>query len=198
MPAIRKRTNQGLGERGKCMRNYSQGSTVECHKVKSPARGACVHLRSLQLTNYRNFRRLALTLEDGPTIIQGENAQGKTNLLEAIELMATTKSARAGTERELINWAIVDDVQTDGSGLGAAEPFARVAAVTIHERGETQADILIRALSGASEDDRSVTTTKTFRVNGVPRRALEFVGEINVVSFSPEDVDLVAGSPAGR
>jgi DNA replication and repair protein RecF len=152
-----------------------------------------VHLKSLQLTNYRNFRRLALTLGDEPTIIQADNAQGKTNLLEAVELLATTKSSRAGSDRELVHWAVA----SPSDELAAAEAFGRINAVVAHPRGETKAEVVLR-LFEAAEDGTGPNVSKSFRVNGVPRRALEFVGEINVVSFSPEDVELVAGPPSGR
>ncbi|MEA2639219.1 MAG: replication and repair protein RecF [Chloroflexota bacterium] len=152
-----------------------------------------MYLRSLQLTNYRNFRRFALTLSDGPTVIQGANAQGKTNLLEAIELLATTKSARAGSDRELIRWGTLDG-QVDG--VTPPEPFARIAAGVSRTQGDVKAEVLIRAVD--APDDAAASVSKVFRINGMPRRALEFVGEINVISFSPEDVDLVAGSPSGR
>jgi DNA replication and repair protein RecF len=152
-----------------------------------------VHLSSLQLTNYRNFRRLALTLGDEPTIIQADNAQGKTNLLEAVELLATTKSSRAGSDRELVHWAVT----AGGDALSAAEAFGRISAVVAQPRGETKADVVLRVLE-AGEDGVTPSVSKGFRINGLPRRALEFVGEINVVSFSPEDVELVAGAPAGR
>ncbi|MBM2810149.1 MAG: recF [Chloroflexi bacterium] len=149
-----------------------------------------VHLRSLKLTNYRNFRRLALSLDDGPTVVQAENAQGKTNLLEAIALLATTKSGRASSDRELIHWAALQNNDLP------AEPFARISAVIGHERGEIHADVVVRA--GDPTDDGTLNASKTFRLNGLPRRAVEFIGEINVVSFSPEDVELVAGAPSGR
>lgn len=152
-----------------------------------------MYLRSLQLTNYRNFRRLALTLGDEPTIIQADNAQGKTNLLEAVELLATTKSSRAGSDRELVHWAVASPTDE----LSAAEAFGRINAVVAHPRGETKADVILRVIEGG-EDGAGPSVSKSFRVNGLPRRALEFVGEINVVSFSPEDVELVAGPPAGR
>jgi DNA replication and repair protein RecF len=150
-------------------------------------------LRSLQLTNYRNFRRLALTLGDEPTIIQADNAQGKTNLLEAVELLATTKSSRAGTDRELIHWAVASSTDE----VSAAEAFGRISGVVADARGETKAEVVLRLLDG-SDDGAGPSVSKSFRLNGLPRRALEFVGEINVVSFSPEDVALVAGPPAGR
>ena len=150
-------------------------------------------LRSLQLTNYRNFRRLALALEDGPTIIEARNAQGKTNLLESVELLATTKSARASTDRELIHWAVLEH---KNNGTVEPEPFARITAIVAHEHGETRADVLLRIID--AEDGAAPGISKSFRINGVPRRALEFIGEINVVSFSPEDVSLVDGSPSVR
>ncbi len=150
-----------------------------------------MYLRSLRLTNFRNFRRLALDLADGPTVIQGENAQGKTNLLEAIELLATGKSSRASTERELIHWDVLR------APAGAYESFARVSAAVAHERGEVHADILLRAIDNGT-GDTAPTVAKTFRLNGLPRRALDFIGEINVVAFAPTDVELVAGPPAGR
>ncbi|MPZ15216.1 MAG: DNA replication/repair protein RecF [Chloroflexi bacterium] len=153
-----------------------------------------VYLRSLQLTNYRNFRRLALSLDDGPTVIQAENAQGKTNLLEAIELLATTKSARASSDRELIHWGAI---RANGDGLALAEPFARVSAVVAQRDGETRAEAIIRLIE-STEDAATPGASKTFRINGLPRRAVEFVGETNVVSFSPDDVALVAGAPSGR
>lgn len=151
-----------------------------------------MYIRSLQLTNYRNFRRLALALEEGTTVIQAGNAQGKTNLLEAIELLATAKSARAASDRELIHW---DALRADTREQGW-ESFGRVSAIVGHERGEIRADVILQVTEAEASSGPAVS--KAFRLNGVPRRALEFVGEINVVSFSPEDVGLVAGPPAGR
>jgi len=153
-----------------------------------------VYVRSLQLTNYRNFRRFALTLDDGPTVIVGGNAQGKTNLLESLELLATAKSARAGADRELVRW---DALAGEEDGIAPPEPFARIGAAVERGNGEVKAEVLIRALD-AGEQASGPAVSKTFRINGAPRRALEFIGEINVVSFSPEDVELVAGSPGGR
>jgi DNA replication and repair protein RecF len=150
-----------------------------------------VLLKSLRLTNFRSYRRLALELDAGPTVIQGENAQGKTNLLEAIELLATGKSSRASTERELIHWEVLRNP------AAAHEAFARISATVTHERGDIQADIVLRASETASTES-APTVAKSFRINGLARRALDFIGEINVVAFSPADVDLVGGPPAGR
>ncbi len=61
-----------------------------------------MHITHLSLTNFRNYRRLDLDLPASAVVIQGDNAQGKTNLLESVYFLATTKSHRASSESELL------------------------------------------------------------------------------------------------
>ena len=61
-------------------------------------------LKRLALTNFRSYSRLGLELPPGVVVFHGANGQGKTNLLEAVYVLATTKSPRAGGDRELLNW----------------------------------------------------------------------------------------------
>ena len=69
-----------------------------------------LYLESLALTNFRNYVSLNLPLGPGTFILWGDNAQGKSNILEAVyTCLATTKSSRASNERELINWEALDD-----------------------------------------------------------------------------------------
>lgn len=63
-----------------------------------------MHIEQLQLTNYRNYEKLDISFDDKVNVIIGENAQGKTNLMEAIYVMAFTKSHRTPREKELIGW----------------------------------------------------------------------------------------------
>ena len=161
-----------------------------------------MYVRRLELTNYRNFGKLSLDLADGPVVFHGENGHGKSNLLEAVELLAAAKSSRAGSDRELINWSALQ--------AGSLEPFTRVRG-TINRGGQdVRAEILVQAdalVASQRTVDRSSGTlvdrpsgtlaaSKRFRVNGVARRALEFVGTINAVAFSPEDVSWWRGRPA--
>ena len=83
------------------------------------------------------------------------NAQGKSNLLEAIELLATGKSARASTERELIHW----DVAAAGPSSGLA--FARISAVVAQPNGETRAEVLLR-LTDPADDAGTPMVSKTY------------------------------------
>jgi len=79
-----------------------------------------MYIQHLSLTNFRNYERLELDLPPHLTVLQGDNAQGKTNLLEAIYLLATAKSHRATTERELLKWSVPKE------GLEVARLLAQV------------------------------------------------------------------------
>lgn len=146
-----------------------------------------MRLTHLSLTNFRNYSRLELSLPERLTIFQGGNAQGKTNLLEAIHLLATGRSPRALAERELINWL----------ALEGALPYARlVAEIGAGQDGQTLELVLEPAANGGGGN--GPTVRKQVRINGVPKRALDLVGRLRVVLFLPEDVSLVAGAPGER
>jgi DNA replication and repair protein RecF len=146
-------------------------------------------LKRLALTNFRSYARLGLELPPGIVVFHGPNGQGKTNLLEAVHVLATTKSPRAGSDRELINWLV----------RGEPLAFARIAASVGRTQGEVHVDLLLRG-DGDSEGSNGSAppVSKQIRVGGLPRRAVEYVGTVNAVYFSPEDVGLVSGPPAGR
>lgn len=65
-----------------------------------------MYAKELVINNFRNYKQARLAFSRGKNIIIGENAQGKTNLLEAIDLLSSGKSNRAGEERELVLWAL--------------------------------------------------------------------------------------------
>jgi DNA replication and repair protein RecF len=141
-----------------------------------------MYLTRLILTNFRNFTRLALDVPPGPILVRSDNAQGKTNLLEAMYFLATTRSAFARAERQLINWQAMErDVL----------PFARLEA-HVH-RGHQNFKMDITLLPGETG-----TVRKEMRLNGVRKRAMDMVGQLNAVLFLPEDIELVTGSPGAR
>jgi DNA replication and repair protein RecF len=139
-------------------------------------------LTRLLLTNFRNYLRLTLDLPPGPVLLRSDNAQGKTNLLEAIYYLATTRSAFARAERQLVNWQAVERDPL---------PFARVEGHV--RRNESTLQIDITLLPGEKG-----TIRKEMRLNGVKKRALDVVGQLNAVIFLPEDIELVTGSPSVR
>src|SRR5258708_8386828 len=89
-----------------------------------------MHLSHLALKDFRNYRRLDLLPEPGLFLFQGENAQGKTNLLEGVALLATSNSFHASSDREVVNWQ-------------APERIARVAATGNRRAGEAQLEMVI-------------------------------------------------------
>lgn len=130
-------------------------------------------LRRLLLVDYRNYARLDLDVTGALNIFVGENAQGKTNLLEAIYLLATGRSYRTARDAELVRW-------------GAEQ--AVVSAVVLRQVGEARLDVTLREAG-----------PKTVRVNGKVRRRLSDLFGITVaVVFSPDDLRLVKGSPEER
>ena len=144
-----------------------------------------MRLNSLSLTNFRNYVRLELRLPGRLTVLQGANAQGKTALLEAIHLLATGRSPRAGAERELINWL----------ALESALPYARLEAEMGEGREAQKLELVLELVPGGNGNG---IVRKQVRINGVPKRALDLVGRLRVVLFLPEDISLVAGAPAER
>src|SRR5512142_240067 len=129
-----------------------------------------------------------MELAPGLTLLQGNNACGKTNLLEAIFYLATARSPHAGAERELIRWGAADE----------PIPFARVEATVMrHDNRQVRLEIVL--VQGVDENqNHSNRVTKRIKVNGVNRRSIDLFGQVNVVLFLPEDLDLVFGSPSAR
>jgi len=145
-----------------------------------------MRLNHLSLTNFRNYTRLELSLPDRLTVFQGSNAQGKTNLLEAIHLLATGRSPRAVAERELINWL----------ALEGTPPYARLMGeVGAGRDAQTLELVLELARNGGANGP---VVRKQVHINGVPKRGLDLVGRLRVVLFLPEDVSLVSGAPSER
>ncbi|MEX0800030.1 MAG: DNA replication and repair protein RecF [Dehalococcoidia bacterium] len=143
-----------------------------------------MRLLRLLLFDYRNFHRLQVTLAPGASVFVGDNAQGKTNLLEAVYLLATTKELRAETEAQLIRRAALDD----------PIPAARVVGEAESAEGAVKVEIAIIAREGSA----GLLASKKVKVNGVPKRLSDAVGRLTAVLFTAADIDLISGPPASR
>jgi DNA replication and repair protein RecF len=141
-------------------------------------------VRRLTLDNFRNYRRLELDLPAGLLLFLGENAQGKTNLLEAVHLLSTIRSPRTTSDSDLINW--------DVDGV----PVARIVAEAERLAGPVRVEMAIRGAEAITPG--GTRAGKRLRVNGAPRRAAQVVGQISSVFFTPQDLDLIGGPPALR
>jgi DNA replication and repair protein RecF len=143
-----------------------------------------VYIFDLQLSNYRNYPRVALKLDRGLNLFVGENAQGKSNLLEAIYLLSTLRSSRASNDADLVRRDI----------LGSDFPVARLACEVERSAGNLQLEV---AIVGRSTDPTH-RAGKRVRVNGVAKRASDAVGQLAAVLFSTLDIEVVAGPPLMR
>jgi len=141
-----------------------------------------MHLSHLTLTHFRNFRYLDLAFAGPLTVLQGQNAQGKTNLLEAVYFLATSKPVHALNERETVGWQAQDE----------PIPYSRISGrVQVADR-QLDLEILLTPRGDG------LNYTKQIKVNGVPKRSMDLVGLLRAVLFLPEDVKLVDGSPGER
>ncbi|MHB1004151.1 MAG: DNA replication/repair protein RecF [Chloroflexota bacterium] len=148
-----------------------------------------MYLSHLSLENFRNYARLEIDLQAGASVLLGDNAQGKTNLLEAIYFLATTKSFRASSDREVINWL----------ALESSPAYARVVGRCERARGPVEVEIALRLdRPDLVQADVPTPSLKRIRVNKTARRAFDLIGQINVVMFTPQDIDLVNGAPILR
>ncbi len=138
-------------------------------------------LTNLSLTNFRSFAKKQLSFTPQVTLIIGANASGKTNILEAIFLLATGKSFRAGKEIEMI---------CSGAELGQIQ--SKIEQVG----GEQKGNLEVMLTNGVIQE--KIVGKKLYKVNGVNRRWKDFVGNLHCVLFRPEDIDLISGSPSLR
>jgi DNA replication and repair protein RecF len=143
-----------------------------------------MRIRTFQLTDYRNFERLSLDLPSGASVFVGDNAQGKSNLLEAAYLLATMRSLRAETDAQLIRL----------DALSGVLPAARLVADVETREGDLRLELVITVRPGA----QGPIATKTVKVNGIAKRLSSVVGRLAAVLFTADDLDLLTGPPSGR
>jgi len=135
-------------------------------------------LKRLRLQTFRSYLRKEFAFSDGITLIVGPNTSGKTNLLEGIYLLSSGKSFRAGLEQEMIAYK---------------ESLARVKGRILNKE-KTDLEIILTRGELLGEK----VARKKYLVNGISKRAIDFVGNLRSVYFGPEDLDLVTGSPSLR
>lgn len=130
-------------------------------------------LQHLYLQNFRNYSSQSVAFNASKTILLGDNAQGKSNLLEAVELLATLKSHRTSRDRDLIQ-----------AGTSTGHIKARLK----RELGLSELNLVLR--DGGRR--AAMLNGETFK------RQQDFLGNLNAVQFSSLDLDLVRGGPGGR
>lgn len=130
-------------------------------------------IRSLKLKNYRNYDLLKLDFDGAANIFYGDNAQGKTNILEAVYISGTTKSHRGAKDRELIRFG---------------QDESHIEAIVEKNGIDYQLDMHLKKNS-----------PKGIAINKMPiRKASELFGIVNFVFFSPEDLNIIKNGPSER
>ena len=145
-----------------------------------------MYLTHLSLTNFRNFARLDTDVPRGSLVLVGENAQGKTSLLEAIYFLATLTSFHASQDRQLINF------------IAAREPLSVARLVAAYLRGGHPHRMEVRLIQEANGYNHTPQFRKEVLLDGVKLKIHEAVGRFNAVLFLPQMVRIIDGAPEER
>ena len=130
-------------------------------------------IKSLELSDFRNYENLKIDFSSGTNILYGDNAQGKTNILEAIFMSATTKSHKGSKDKEIIRFG---------------KDEAHIRTILDRDNAEYRVDMHLRS-----------SKTKGIAIDGQKiKRASDLIGKLNVVFFSPEDLSIIKNGPSER
>lgn len=130
-------------------------------------------VKSLELSNYRNYETLQIEFSPGMNILYGDNAQGKTNILESIYMSATTKSHKGSKDKETIRFN---------------EEEAHIRTTVFKNNVDYRIDMHIKKHK-----------SKGIAINQIPiKKASELFGVLNIIFFSPEDLNIIKDGPAAR
>ncbi|GHO86811.1 DNA replication/repair protein RecF [Dictyobacter formicarum] len=157
-----------------------------------------MYLSRLTLSDFRNYQQLELPLGPGVFLFHGDNAQGKTNLLEAVSMLATATSFHASSDREVVSWSAPDHVARLDGTVRRREDSIQLEVLVLDPTPPTFAPS-----SGVTVSPRSIelpahAPRKRYKVNGVPKRTIDLIGQMKVVLFAPSDLHLVDGGPEER
>ena len=132
-----------------------------------------MNIRAIELKNFRNYENLEISFDEGTNILFGDNAQGKTNILEAAYMSGTTKSHKGSRDREMIRFG---------------EEEAHLKTVVVRGGREYQIDMHLKK-----------NRAKGIAIDKIPiKKASELFGILNIVFFSPEDLNIIKNGPAER
>lgn len=135
-----------------------------------------MYLKKLVFKGFRNLEDSEILFRSNSTVLVGDNAQGKTNLLESIYFIATGRPIKTETDEEVIKFN-ESSVNAEGEVLGIEQEEVRLT--TIIQKTE-------------------IGLRKRLLVNDIPRRLVDYAGNLVVVFFRPEDIELITGSPSVR
>ena len=132
-----------------------------------------MYVKSLELSNFRNYDTLSISFKNGTNILYGDNAQGKTNILEAVYLAGTTKSHKGSKDKEMI----------------------RLSQEESHIRMFIEKNLIVHRIDMHLKKSKP----KGVAIDGIPiKKSSELFGLINLVFFSPEDLSIIKNGPSDR
>lgn len=145
-----------------------------------------MHITHLSLTDFRNFSRLDVDVPLGATLLLGDNAQGKTSLLEAVYYLAAFTSFHAGSDRQLVNF------------IAGKNSLAVGRIVADYVRGGKSHRLEVRIIQENNGRNGGSRVRKEILLDGAKRKVSDVIGHFNAVLFLPQMLQVIEGSPSAR
>ncbi|MDP2691070.1 MAG: DNA replication and repair protein RecF [bacterium] len=142
-----------------------------------------MRLKSIQISHFRNITRQELQFAAfSPIVLVGDNGEGKTNFLQALVVLALSKSFQGIPLREMVNWAVAED----SSGL---PPFFSIRGVLATRDGDQELEVIC---------GQSRKFPRTLKLNGLKMQPQDYIGHFRIVLFTPQDLNLLFLAPRLR
>jgi len=154
-----------------------------------------MEITKLTLQQFRSYKKQGFQFSPSITLIVGPNTVGKTNILEGMYCLAIGKSFRAQKESDMVRWG--EEVARILATINPTNPTNPTNTTNESNNGSTD-ETKLELVVTTGEVNGEKAPSKKYIVNGVPRRQIDFVGNIRAVLFSPGDLEIVTDSPSLR
>tara|TARA_B100001750_G_scaffold32718_1_gene22630 strand:+ start:767 stop:1960 length:1194 start_codon:yes stop_codon:yes gene_type:complete len=157
-----------------------------------------IYFSNLNLVNFRNYEQLDLAFEPGMVLIEGTNGQGKSNIIEALNLISLGKSLRTSSDNELVRWQNPSIIDTYTTLSATAQQTSSSLKIQIAFKIPPNNATVQEGMKTENYRSANRISQKFYKINGASAQPYQLVGKIPTVTFTSQNLDIILGSPSDR
>ena len=157
-----------------------------------------IYFSNLNLVNFRNYEQLDLAFEPGMVLIEGTNGQGKSNIIEALNLISLGKSLRTSSDNELVRWQNPSIIDTYTTLSATAQQTSSSLKIQIAFKIPPNNATVQEGMKTENYRSANRISQKFYKINGASTQPYQLVGKIPTVTFTSQNLDIILGSPSDR
>ena len=157
-----------------------------------------IYFSNLNLVNFRNYEQLDLAFEPGMVLIEGTNGQGKSNIIEALNLISLGKSLRTSSDNELVRWQNPSIIDTYTTLSATAQQTSSSLKIQIAFKIPPNNATVREGMKTENYRSANRISQKFYKINGASTQPYQLVGKIPTVTFTSQNLDIILGSPSDR